>query len=34
LGVTDAVTGFAAAGQEMVDRVRRFGEKIITKFPT
>lgn len=30
LGVTDAVVGFASEGQ-MVDNVRRFGEKIIVK---
>ena len=27
LGVTDIVTGFASEGQEMIDQVRRFGEK-------
>lgn len=31
LGATDMVAGFASEGQEMIDNVRRFGEKIITK---
>ena len=31
LGATDLVAGFASEGQEMIDNVRRFGEKIITK---
>lgn len=31
LGVTDAVAGFASEGRDMVDSVRRFGEKIIAK---
>ena len=31
LGATDMVAGFASAGQEMIDNVRRFGEKIIAK---
>lgn len=31
LGVTDAVAGFAGEGQQMIDQVRRFGEKIIAK---
>ena len=29
LGATDIVTGFAGEGQDMIDQVRRFGEKII-----
>jgi probable F420-dependent oxidoreductase len=29
LGATDIVTGFASEGQNMIDQVRRFGEKII-----
>lgn len=31
LGATDIVTGFASEGQEMIDQVRRFGEKIISR---
>ena len=31
LGATDMVAGFASEGQEMIDNVRRFGEKIIAK---
>jgi probable F420-dependent oxidoreductase len=31
LGATDLVAGFASEGQEMIDNVRRFGEKIIAK---
>jgi len=31
LGATDMVAGFASVGQEMIDNVRRFGEKIIAK---
>jgi hypothetical protein len=31
LGATDMVAGFASEGQEMIDSVRRFGEKIIAK---
>jgi alkanesulfonate monooxygenase SsuD/methylene tetrahydromethanopterin reductase-like flavin-dependent oxidoreductase (luciferase family) len=31
LGATDMVAGFASEGQEMIDDVRRFGEKIIAK---
>jgi probable F420-dependent oxidoreductase len=34
LGVTDAVAGFASEGQDMIDNVRRFGEKIIAKVGT
>jgi len=30
IGATDIVTGFASEGQEMIDQVRRFGEKIIS----
>jgi alkanesulfonate monooxygenase SsuD/methylene tetrahydromethanopterin reductase-like flavin-dependent oxidoreductase (luciferase family) len=30
LGATDIVTGFAGEGHEMIDQVRRFGEKIIS----
>jgi probable F420-dependent oxidoreductase len=29
IGATDIVTGFASEGQDAIDRVRRFGEKII-----
>jgi probable F420-dependent oxidoreductase len=31
LGATDMVAGFASEGQEMIDNIRRFGEKIIAK---
>jgi len=31
LGATDMVAGFASEGQEMIDNVRRFGEKIIAR---
>ena len=31
LGATDMVAGFVSEGQEMIDNVRRFGEKIIAK---
>ena len=31
LGATDMVAGFTSEGQEMIDNVRRFGEKIIAK---
>jgi probable F420-dependent oxidoreductase len=31
LGATDVVAGFVAEGQEMIDQVRRFGEKIISQ---
>jgi probable F420-dependent oxidoreductase len=31
LGATDMVAGFASEGQDMIDNVRRFGEKIIAK---
>jgi len=31
LGATDAVAGFVSEGQQMLDDVRRFGEKIIAK---
>jgi probable F420-dependent oxidoreductase len=31
LGATDMVAGFASEGQEMIDSIRRFGEKIIAK---
>lgn len=34
LGVTDIVTGFASESHEMIDHVRRFGEKIIAKLGT
>ena len=34
LGATDIVTGFASEGQDMIDRVRRFGEKIILPIGT
>ena len=34
LGATDIVTGFASEGQEMIDQVRRFGEKIISPIAT
>jgi alkanesulfonate monooxygenase SsuD/methylene tetrahydromethanopterin reductase-like flavin-dependent oxidoreductase (luciferase family) len=34
LGATDIVTGFASEGREMIDRVRRFGEKIISPIGT
>lgn len=34
LGATDIVTGFASEGQDMIDHVRRFGEKIIAKLGT
>ena len=34
LGATDIVTGFASEGQEMIDLVRRFGEKIIARVGT
>jgi alkanesulfonate monooxygenase SsuD/methylene tetrahydromethanopterin reductase-like flavin-dependent oxidoreductase (luciferase family) len=31
LGATDVVAGFASEGQEVIDQVRRFGEKIISQ---
>ncbi len=31
LGATDIVTGFVTEGQEMIDQVRRFGDKIISQ---
>jgi probable F420-dependent oxidoreductase len=34
LGATDIVTGFASEGQDLIDHVRRFGEKIIAKLGT
>jgi probable F420-dependent oxidoreductase len=34
LGATDIVTGFASEGQDMIDRVRRFGEKVISPIGT
>ena len=30
-GATDVVAGFASEGQQMIDSIRRFGEKIISK---
>jgi hypothetical protein len=29
-GATDMVTGFAGEGQQMLDQIRRFGDKIIS----
>ncbi len=34
LGATDMVAGFVTEGQEMIDQVRRFGEKIISRIGT
>ena len=34
LGVTDIVTGFASEGQEMIDNICRFGERIISQIRT
>lgn len=34
LGATDMVAGFVTEGQEMIDQVRRFGEKIISRIET
>ena len=34
LGVTDIVTGFTSEGQQMIDQVRRFGEKTIAAIGT
>jgi hypothetical protein len=34
LGATDIVAGFVTEGQEMIDQVRRFGEKIISRVGT
>ncbi len=31
LGATDMVTGFVSEGQDMIDHVRRFGERIISQ---
>jgi probable F420-dependent oxidoreductase len=33
IGATDVVAGFMTEGQEMLDQVRRFGEKIISQVP-
>ena len=33
-GATDMVTGFAGEGQQMLDQIRRFGDKVIAKIPS
>jgi len=30
-GATDMVTGFAGEGQQMLDQIRQFGDKVIAK---
>jgi probable F420-dependent oxidoreductase len=34
LGATDVVAGFVTEGQEMIDQIRRFGDKIISRMDT